>query len=227
MSREGTAKKGFTLTELLTTVGTIGVLASMFMPSLMRMNRPKDSQCLVNQRNLSVNLQGAFMEVRPDYSGQVTDAEEKEIAYNFMKNYAGPVIPDPFLKDLGVYVVKSATCPYAFGDGKKRAVFGFLPRAEQVFSENTLESTVERKYLTSTYRMEYDDRGCVVWDSPNYNQSFEIPAKDMLRGLTHNETRSITFNDDVLHPHKGIGSFVTWEGGEQEWLNVKSINKIK
>lgn len=214
--------KGFTLTELLTTTAVISVLASLMLPAISKVkHKVRDVQCLNNQRNMQINLRSAYSDINPSYESRMSVEDSIESRDNFFRHYIGAISPDPYLGHFGVSYARTLTCPYAFGDGKKRAFFNRIPTFDEPVS-----STVgpAKKYITKTYRYQWDEVDpFTLGDQINSPKEIVLSLSHMLENPGFEEKTVITFTDSVLHPHKGIGSYLTRSSGEQRWFKRKEL----
>lgn len=228
-------KRGFTLTELLTTVGTISILASLLLPGLHATKRKaRDLECRVNQRNLKTDVESVYQDVNPDYHNHnFTEKEEAEYELFFTKDCTQSLIPDPYLHNLGVYVARNLTCPYAFGDGKTRAWFGVLPSFKEISDTAKKRNQEGINYITFTYNInsefistrENSSTSPAVFDSFNYDILFNaFTTRDLFPQSERGTGKRLFFNNKVLHPHKGSGgAYVTFGTGLQQWITPEKL----
>ncbi len=103
-------KKGFTLVEMLTSIGIVGLLTAMLIPSLMRAKTiAKTTYCQTNQNAMHKNLNMWAYEWFPD--GTPRDGEwDVELAKKRRDSYTGPKDTDDFLGD-GFYRAGLTNCP--------------------------------------------------------------------------------------------------------------------
>ena len=222
------AKKGFTLTEMLITIGIIGATASLLMPALNGAGRKaRDVECLARQRNAVVMTESIIDEAFPDY--KITLPYSGDSA-NFDKLFfkSAKIIPDPFLKDYGFFVAKDLTCPYAFGDGKSRASFMAYPVNYEVQKQVSRQN-----YVSYTYNIDFmpffkfgegyqKPNRPLVFDMPNYDRAKKVNLSE-IHGIKEYPKIEVTFNESVLHRHKGRGCYVTFRAGHQKWVKAEDF----
>ena len=237
--------RGFTLTELLTTVATIGVVASLLLPAVSKVkNRARDVQCLNNQRSVRTVLESEYQDVVADYNAQFRPADIVEINNRFNAFCSSSLMKDPYLGDFGVYSVKPATCPYAFGDGITRAGYSTIFRQVEIngsmhYVPYVPESNKEVKLITYTYDLTWNFMDLreehfvdpqknemiqirpVVSDWLNNNKPYHTTIGNLFPQIKLVHDRSISFNNSVLHPHKGVGRYATFGNGEQKWEKMR------
>lgn len=225
-------RKGFTLTELLTTTAVIGVLASLMLPAMNKVkNKARDVQCLNNQRNIRTNLESTYTDVSPDYNTRWNNEEGSEFVKSFFENHTRPLLPDPTFKDIGGYMSKPLTCPFAWNNGETRVPFSIHFR--NWYHDNNQED-LDVKYITYNYNINFWTQNSIinrneapqVTDTLNifdpYNYTFK---KGYFSNLT--EDRPITYRSRQLHPHKGEGAYVTYGNGSQLWIKAKGFSMGK
>lgn len=224
-------RNGFTLTELLTTVATIGVVASLLLPALGKAkNKARDVQCLNNQRMYVMHAQSARDEILSDGSNRnPTAVEVKEINELYTRDYTGPLVPDPYFQAFGVRYMRNLTCPFALGDGTKRAFFfrtpvPFLTREENGMAH--LYAFGKTNFVTFTYvtdtslsflRTEREQAaGPAIWEVYNTpGKSYTVNVGYLFPGVQ--SERPVTIDNTLMHSHKGVGGFTTYGTGEQKW----------
>ena len=219
--------KGFTLTELLTTVATIGVVTSLLLPVLTKAkHRARDVICLSNQRNIKSSMESAFSTVVPDYNSRYNPADIQELNRVMLHDYSKPFEKDPQLHDLGVYYSRPLTCPYSFGNGKVRAPFSTATTWNGAIDHS--DGTKDIKHVTYNYNLTFEhlhvleesNQYYAVNDLPNYKyESLSLRVNRMFPNVQQGGDRVIALSSSVLHPHKGKGFYATFGDGKQEWIN--------
>ncbi len=232
------SEKGFTLTELLTTVATIGVVASLLLPVVSKVkNKAKDRQCYHNQRNLKMGMENAYTDAITDYNFRWHEGDEREFIRIFVNENIHPLIPDNSIKGLGLYMSKPLTCPYAANPGRVRAPFKIIPVNELERDSNiSLDSLKGINYFSYTYGLNYyfmkndgDTDGnndpAVACEKEGIKQNTTL--REYFHWLeNHVEKKgSIDFyqplhiDSSLMHPGKSKrGEAITYGSGKQEWV---------
>lgn len=238
-----TRNRGFTLTELLTTVATIGVVASLLLPALNKARlRARDASCLTQQRNLFIGLESAFNEAIPDFTIKEDGSQNEinnELGRILVQDYIHPLVKDHEFNGLGVYVSRPLTCPYSSGNrkGKARAPFRVVPMKEFPEEWQTPRFSGVR-YFTYNYRFDVEhlrldkdgNQEFAVMDMPNYSLKEKTTVGDWFSGVADDNStedyasQSISFDSSLLHPHKGKGLYATFGSGAQRWVSEKEMN---
>jgi prepilin-type N-terminal cleavage/methylation domain-containing protein len=229
--------KGFTLTELLVTVGTIGVISSLLLPVVAKTkHRARDTQCMNNRRNLWMNMIGAYDSAVSD--AHPTDADQQEFGRIFCEDNLKPFLPDSTFKNANAYFSKPLTCPYALKTGPVRAPFGLIS-ASGFSKEFPSVSLGDVSYFSYTYYINenflssHDDNfpRVAIADTFNYSPRVDVRVGDILsyggiddsQSSSFNLDQNITFDSSVLHPHKGPGAWVTLGDGSSRWLKTDRL----
>ncbi len=233
---------GFTLIELLATTAIVGVLASLLITGISKAkNKARDVQCLNNQRSVRTVLESDYQDVVTDYNQRYNPADINEMNDRFNRFCSSSLMRDPYLGNFGIFIAKPVTCPYAFGDGTKRAGFSTLFQPGEKmgtirYVPYSPDGGKEIKAITYSYGLSWnfldqlkdyslsngDDSHFsiipVVSDSVNTPKNFKTSVRNMFPQIEGEEDKTIVFNDSVLHPHKGVGRFATFGSGEQKWI---------
>ncbi len=230
---------GFTLTELLTTVATIGVLAGVLLPAVTKAkHRAKDVQCLSNQRNIRINSENLYTDQRTDWNArEMTSEEQIEFNQQLVTQYMSPHIPDKIFGDVGVYSSKSFSCPYALGHGEERPDFY---RISSPFKEDNSIPTNKfpkgMKYLTYSYYIDSqfnfvlpdaNSQWIAVMDLGNSTTPYTLKGETLFPGITRGGDKVITLNNRFLHPlKKNQGYYATFRDGSQKWISYTTRKKF-
>lgn len=235
----GEDRRGFTLTELLTSVTLIGVLAGMLLPTLNRaLPITKDRECLSQQRNNYIALQALHDEIAPDFTLK-KDKSYDTLAEFFERSLMYPLIQDKDFRELGVYISRPLTCPYAASRGTSRAPFivapiGSFPPEQQSPKPKGVQ------YVTYTYGLEIEhldlsrdsNKEIAVSDMPNFGLKEKTTVRNWFSmisrngehyGEAENSNQTISVDSSRFHPHKGKGAYVTFGDGSQRWMSEKEF----
>ncbi len=220
-------KKGFTLTELLVSIATVGVIATLALTGISKVkHKARDVICLSNQRNIRIGMNGALTDVVPDESIHWNHDEYAEIQKVFYEDYSRPFLRDSLFEDLGLVVSKPLTCPYGLSQSNFRASFNthwlkyFLKRPN--LGENVAGVTGNYYFPINVPNDGYWDRTKTpavecMW---NYFEPREFTLGEYFN-LKDHQNKSITVGTSHMHPHKGKGKYVTYWSGAQKWIAWK------
>ena len=231
--------KGFTLTELLTTIATIGVLGSLLLPAITKAkHRARDTQCLNNMRDIKMGLESAYTDVIPDYNWRDNHQDIEDFAKIFIRNHVPPFIRDDSFGNLEVYTSQPLTCPYALGSSTTRTPFRIASMVE--FPEAAQNPAFRGvSYFTYTYTLSIDflrvdtkrdtSQELAVIDTPNFGKQETVMLGDLIHGIDKDQekprgidrNKTYIFDSSRIHPHKGYGVWVTFGSGEQRWIRVE------
>ena len=235
---QNTRKKGFTLTELLVTTVTIGILAGMLMPAINKARyRAKDASCLTQQRNLYIALEDTFNEAIPDFTIRQESLEQgNELSRIFVQHYLHPMEKDSEFGELSVYTSRPLTCPYSSSRGKGKTRAPFIPVFMNEFhAEWRTSKFASVKYFTYNYKFDVEhlrldrekdiNQGIAVMDLPNYGFREKTSVGDWFSGIADDKltenyaSQSLSFDSSLLHPNKGRGRYATFGNGSQCWVS--------
>ena len=219
---------GFTLTELLVSIGTIGVIASLLLPAVTKAkHKARDSQCINNQRNVRSNLESTYSDVVPDYNTRWNGDEASEFKRVFFEEYNKELVPDPTFHYIGAFQSKSLTCPFALNDKKVRVPFGIFTPYDR---HKGLHWEKGVNYITYTYDIDFDNfnnrinENKVQWvmDTPNTMKPYTWTFKGNYFA-NEREDRAVLFGSTQIHPHKGRGAYVTYGNGNHRWVQEREF----
>lgn len=236
MIKAQSTMRGFTLTELLVTITTIGVLAGILMPALNKARLyAKDMECLNQQRNNFVALHNVVNEVVQDFTIKKNENFDN-IEKFFIRDYVQPLIKDYEFKELGVYISKPLTCPYSSDNKKARVPFRVISIKE--FPEERNNAVFNGiNYITYNYGLEIEhlnlsrngNNEFAIVDLLNLDLKEKTTVGRWFSGVSSDSiekyaNQSISFDSSSLHRHKGKGLYATFGSGAQRWVSDKELN---
>lgn len=218
--------KGFTLLELLVSISTIGIIASMLLPAITKVkNNAKDVCCISNHHAIHTNYETLIQDHFPDYRINRNQIYEIDEFYNDLtKECAGELTKDRDLDDLGIEFTRGLNCPFSLGNKEVRMPF-------HVF--RYLDSKGIEKRVSGTYSGEIWNIGnssyswgnnsivhSVIWDPFTSGREKERDFDIVIGYISregYSEEKTVTLNRSLSHPHKGQGSMVTSTLGDTQW----------
>ena len=154
-------KPAFTLAEVLITLGIIGVVAAMTLPTLMNNIQNKHLETAL-KKSYSVISQVAIRVINEDFGGMVNARSSHELRNYFVKYYKGAQLCGGNITNAG--------CP-----PKDKAICTFMQQTYKTYNGASNAACVGNDALTNTI-----DGTTVYFDQPNWNAETPEPVANKL-----------------------------------------------